>query len=105
MRRALSDCLRSWPLLRIDLVGSSVLENVTDINLRDRIVATMSVMGIDAVKDFDVLEAAVSRRQNRESSTMRRSRLWRRSSTRLRKMKPEARTNLHSLGLTGNSNK
>lgn len=66
IRKALRECLPSWALLGLDFVGSSILEVVTDQNLKDRVVATMKLIGIAHIPKFDVFESALRSHQSKE---------------------------------------
>lgn len=54
IRRALRQSLPSWALLVISFVGGSVLEIVTDIQLEERLTATLKLMGIEQIRKFDL---------------------------------------------------
>lgn len=60
IRTALRECLPSWAILGLDFVGASVLEIVMDGKLKHRTVATLRMMGIMEIKDFDILEKNVT---------------------------------------------
>lgn len=67
IRHALRECLPSWALLGLDFVGSSILELVTGQNLKHRVIATMRMMGIEEIKDFDVMTSAARSHKGGES--------------------------------------
>lgn len=61
IRTALRASLPSWALLGIGFIGGSVLEIVTDVRLKTRLVATLKIMGIDEIRGFDVLSGGIKK--------------------------------------------
>lgn len=61
IRQALHASLPSWAMLRLDFIGSSVLEVSMDEKLKDRAVATLKMMRIAMIPNFNALDASVSR--------------------------------------------
>lgn len=55
VRAALRESLPSWALLGLSFVGGSVLEILTDKRLKPRLVATLKVMNVIEINDFDIL--------------------------------------------------
>lgn len=58
IQKALRECLISWALLGISLIGGSISEIITDSRLKDRLVTSLKIMGIVEVRDFDIFEGA-----------------------------------------------
>lgn len=55
IRKALRECPPSWTTLRLGFVGSLVLEVVMDGKVKDRTVATLKMIVIMEINDFDIL--------------------------------------------------
>lgn len=56
IRRALRESLPLWALLGIGFVEGSVMEIITDTNLKERLIATLKLMGIAEIPGFDILD-------------------------------------------------
>lgn len=54
LRKALRDCLPAWALLGLCFVGGSVLEIITNQRQKDRLTATLRMMGISEIPNFDI---------------------------------------------------
>lgn len=67
IRNALRECLPNWALLGLDFVGSSVMEIITDRQLKDKIVGTLKQLGMVNVPNLSIFESAVRSRKEEES--------------------------------------
>lgn len=68
VRNALRECLPSWALLGLDLIGPSVLEIIANERLKDRAVSTLKAIGITPIPQFDGLDNTAGRTQPGEST-------------------------------------
>lgn len=66
IRSSLRECLLSWAILGLDFNGTSVLEISLDERLKDRTVATLKMIGIMVIQNFDILAAAASKSKSGE---------------------------------------
>lgn len=64
LRRALRESLPAWALLGIGFVGGSVLEVVTDRRMKPRLIATLHLMGILELPNFDIFTNATKKSTN-----------------------------------------
>lgn len=68
-------------MLGLDFIGASVLEVVSDETLKDRVVATMNLLGMTHIPAFDVLEAALRKNKTSAPCTEPAKRIWKRQHT------------------------
>lgn len=71
IRKALREWLPRWALLRISFIGGSVVESITDWRVKDRLVATLEMMNITEVKDFNIFDNTKDRRTHSSQVTTR----------------------------------
>lgn len=64
LRKALRECLPGWAAMGLSFAGDSILEDTTDRNLMGRLIATLKVMGIVVITDFDISKAAKNEYKN-----------------------------------------
>lgn len=57
----LRQSLPSWAVLSLNIVGRSVLEVITDLCFRGRVIDTLRMIGIMRVPDFDFYGATKKR--------------------------------------------
>lgn len=66
IRNALRHNLPIWALLGLRFIGGSVLEIIKDARQKPRLVATLQVIGVREIKEFNVFESAIRKKHNEE---------------------------------------
>lgn len=67
IRRTLSECFPMWSILGLCFMGGSILEVVTNIRQKNRLTATLKIMGIVEVPDFDIAKATKKRQMGQKT--------------------------------------
>lgn len=68
IRQALKECSATWALTGMSFVGASVLEILTNRMLKEGLIATMTLIGINQVRNFDIFGDALKRTKEREAN-------------------------------------
>lgn len=61
IRYTILESLQSWAILELDFVGALVLEIVLVENLKERTVATLRMLAIAVVTNFNILVVSISK--------------------------------------------
>ena len=72
LRKALRKCLPGWGVLGISFIGSSVCEILADVRLKERLVATMKLLGFPKLEDFNPMGDALKKNRVVRDAAMRR---------------------------------
>lgn len=71
IHQTLRECLPNWALLGISFVSASVMEVVTDRSLNQRLFATLVMIGVKELQNYDIFGEAMMKNNQNTANTKR----------------------------------